>query len=602
MNLTSEIDIVNLTEDEAPCPSPAGISGSETADPVLEASETILRRGLHLLRKVDSWIEAAQRNNAGVDEVFRSAVCALRQQLNCNGVFLLCRDENLGFTLFTRTDHPIGSIGEMPPLILMAMEKVVSSPILMKTAVQGIGTSLDPILCVTGESSWDAVFLDIDGNPNGLMGAWYDCPSPYPAPDRLFLMTCFSEVLDNFIYSENLSALKQKIQNSIGNALKDRILNNGLTEALKILRETIDFNTLILLYHDEDDKDLSSLKYIVYIEGKGIFDPFHNFDRSINDLVRREGSKVLENNSRGLMELLVLENYHDEILITGIKKSKRIGKILISSATSRFDRFERDILDTFVSFIRQRVVDFNKEWRNLSKFFSVTHRTRLLESPGYADEFLQPKEEQVAILYADLSSFTMISEQILNDPGLIGQMIDIWAKKCLHVIWEHDGCFDKLVGDCVIALFGPPFYELGPRGACIRALQAATAISKLTRELYEHDAPCFSRIRESGVVSSLGVAVGINFAPLFVGMGGPNSDFTGFSSGMNNTARIQGYARKDEILVLQGCANQAMGMEGVDLDGPYQATLKNVAGEMPFWKLVNVPPLSPRARSLPADN
>ena len=36
----------------------------------------------------------------------------------------------------------------------------------------------------------------------------------------------------------------------------------------------------------------------------------------------------------------------------------------------------------------------------------------------------------------------------------------------------------------------------------------------------------------------------MNLAPLFVGQFGPNSNFTGFSSGMNNTARLQGCARE----------------------------------------------------------
>ena len=52
----------------------------------------------------------------------------------------------------------------------------------------------------------------------------------------------------------------------------------------------------------------------------------------------------------------------------------------------------------------------------------------------------------------------------------------------------------------------------------------------------------------------MGVATGLNFCPLFVGTFGPDENFTGFSSGMNNTARLQGVATRDEILCMDSFA------------------------------------------------
>ncbi len=40
------------------------------------------------------------------------------------------------------------------------------------------------------------------------------------------------------------------------------------------------------------------------------------------------------------------------------------------------------------------------------------------------------------------------------------------------------------------------------------------------------------------------MSVGVNLAPLFVGKLGPNDNFTGFSSGMNHAARLQGWAAR----------------------------------------------------------
>lgn len=79
-------------------------------------------------------------------------------------------------------------------------------------------------------------------------------------------------------------------------------------------------------------------------------------------------------------------------------------------------------------------------------------------------------------------------------------------------------------------------------------------------------------------LKSEGVAVstGVNLAPLFVGQFGPNSNFTGFSSGMNNTARLQGCAGKNEVLVMEDAIKklpEGTGIEGGDL----RSAPKNVA-------------------------
>ena len=81
----------------------------------------------------------------------------------------------------------------------------------------------------------------------------------------------------------------------------------------------------------------------------------------------------------------------------------------------------------------------------------------------------------------------------------------------------------------------------------------------------------------------IGVATGLNFCPLFVGTFGPDENYTGFSSGMNNTARLQGVAERDEIFCMDSFVT-ALG--DPERFGPERhATVKNVAEPLAFHEL-----------------
>ena len=233
--------------------------------------------------------------------------------------------------------------------------------------------------------------------------------------------------------------------------------------------------------------------------------------------------------------------------------------------------FARDVLDRFADYIRQRVVDFNKEWKRLSHNFPQDVVRRLLQEDDYFTRYLAPRDRNVAILYCDISGFTRLSEQILAEPELIGKLIDHWGNKVVEFIWEHGGVFDKMVGDCIIGIFGPPFYEGTPQQLCQAAADAAAHISEYTRSLANH--PDFPEIANSDHI--MGVATGLNFCPLFVGTFGPDENFTGFSSGMNNTARLQGVATRDEILCMDAFVDTYD--DDTRFSEQRSATVKNVA-------------------------
>ena len=173
--------------------------------------------------------------------------------------------------------------------------------------------------------------------------------------------------------------------------------------------------------------------------------------------------------------------------------------------------------------------------------------------------YLQPREEEVAILYADINGFTRLSEMVLEKPTLIGQFIDRWAAGAVDILWAHGGTFDKMVGDCVIGLFGPPFYGETPASRALNALEAAREMLDFTIRFV--DDPVLAPVRaRPEIAEGLGIAVGVNLCPAYVGVFGPNHDVTAFSSGMNATARLQGLAGYREILAMESVVEAVGGL------------------------------------------
>jgi class 3 adenylate cyclase len=294
-----------------------------------------------------------------------------------------------------------------------------------------------------------------------------------------------------------------------------------------------------------------------------------------------EARAYLDSADPALLRRFGFEGALEDVLINGITPTSVVGKVVASSRQDVFNTYDRELLAVFASYIRQRVVDFNKEWRTLAVSFPPKDVNRLLQVDNYARRYLEPREAEVAILYADIAGFTRISEQVLQSPARVAHLVEAWSRDAVDLVWAHGGVFDKMVGDCVIALFGPPFYERRPGERLGDAIRCAQAIREMTRRLAER--PGLEIL--SG--TEIGVATGVNLCPLFVGRFGPDENFTGFSRGMNNTARLQGCATRDEILVMEE-ALPALGSDSGFAFGPERsAKVKNVAEPLRFRALLD---------------
>ncbi len=404
------------------------------------------------------------------------------------------------------------------------------------------------------------------------------------------LLKTWCENLDNHLASIAHARRKHQVTCAISDGLKEPVLDRGIHRAIEVLKTAINFDDLLLLYHHETELTGPILDYKIFKDKQLVFDSGPRKDPEVDAFMRAHAAQIIQGDTREVTARFKIPRFQEEVLINGVKHEQVVGRLLLANAQGEFCSFDRDILDRFSDFLRQRIVDFNRERRYLSHSFPPDIVYRMLSYEDYQQRFLDPQEHNVAIMFCDIAGFTRISEQILKTPALIGKLIDTWTSKAVEFIWETGGVFDKMVGDCIIGLWGPPFFDLDPETACRQATEAAYRIRDFTRSL----AHAGSIPELAQLTTPLTVTTGLNFCPLFVGLFGPNDDFTGFSSGMNNTARLQGIAEPDEILCMDSFVRT---LNEMDCFGERRiANAKNVARPLAFYPLRRAP------RSIPGSS
>ena len=210
----------------------------------------------------------------------------------------------------------------------------------------------------------------------------------------------------------------------------------------------------------------------------------------------------------------------------------------------------------------------------------------MLRDPDYRAKFLTPREEEIAIVFADINGFTKMCETAIASPRHVGEFVDRWSDRAVEIAWEHGGVFDKMIGDCIIALFGPPFFTEDPEVRAENALKTALEIQEFTVALGKQ--PEIARLVKKAGLPGLAVGVGVNLCKVAVGHFGPNEEYTAFGAGMNETARLQSEADFQQILVMEPMWNllqKTHRTHGQGADGPLQAKVKNVPNPLRFFRL-----------------
>jgi adenylate cyclase len=437
-----------------------------------------------------------------------------------------------------------------------------------------------PFRRATASETVIAQRIDVAGDPFGTAAVLVPGVLEDRAADRIAqLLDTFCEEVDNTLAAIAMARKKTLVIDAISDAFRQPVLAIGLAQALAVLQANVPFEDMLLVFRHEDDLSGRTLRYKVIKGGVLLHDSLaETSDGDVDEFLRSRAFRMMAGEDGDVRERFGIRRYREEVLITGVRTERVIGRIVVSSRRGEFNTFDRDLLDRFADSLRQRIVDFNREWKQLSTTFPLAICERLLREESYREKWLKPREKDCAVMFCDISGFTRVCEQVLIKPERIGQLIDTWSAQVVEIVWETGGVFDKMVGDCVIGIWGPPFFDRSPRDLCAAALDASARIRAFTRSLIDHEDLPELRSQEP-----LDVATGVHFCPLFVGIFGPDEDYTGFSAGMNNTARLQGQAKGGEIL----CMDTLVAVIGDDERfGPWrEAKVKNVEHPLRFRAL-----------------
>lgn len=143
------------------------------------------------------------------------------------------------------------------------------------------------------------------------------------------------------------------------------------------------------------------------------------------------------------------------------------------------------------------------------------------------------------VLYADLSNFTQISEQL--DPEEVDHYITRIKQEMTEEIEYYDGTVNRYIGDELMALFGiPSAHEDDPILAVRAALGLHQRIRNLSAELDFESRMKFPLTLHSGVESGLIVAIY---------RGGLHSKYDVTGDVLNVAARLRELAAADEIMI-----------------------------------------------------
>ena len=523
---------------------------------------SLLQEEVTLTARVDEVLEEALRERLPLEAYAGRLLSIVAQAAGLGAVLLRTIDENLENASFAWPDGTASFQGSLDSILETTARR-------------------EPFVEVGTDRIIFAEHLDVAGELFGVIAAATTGSVSEAALERArTLVHAFAETVDNQLAFISVFRQKSLVSRALGDKLVDPVLDRGIDAALVVLRQSVQFDDLLLVVRDEHAAHGARLTYRIIQGGVLTHEADVTGEVSIDEFIKKHAAAMVQGDSRALLAKLGITRFREESLIQGVRDKRVLGKIVVTSRRGELSTFDRDVLERFCDILRQRLIDHAREWNHLALSFPRPVIERLLAIEDYDRALLSPSEKEVAILYADISGFSRISEQVLREPAKIAKLVDTWSQRAVEVVFSLEGVFDKMVGDCVIALFGPPFFEHSAADACERAILAGERIRDLTRELASgRDIP-----ELAGLEPPIGVATGIHYGKVFVGRVGPDENYTAFGSVMNNAARLQGVATRDQILCMDSVVS--LGGGGPRFGEEKATAVKNIAEPIRHRELV----------------
>jgi adenylate cyclase len=474
-------------------------------------------------RRLDDVLEESLKARENLRQTFRRSFPVLLELTHANGIVISTLDEELQTSIFHH-----GDFGGIFPGTLLA------------GARWGVRKLDDGSTFVSQQ-------LDLVGTPMGAIGLRLAGDQQADAKRLLRLLDAVAEQLDTVLAQIQTAAEKHQMLVAINHQLSNRVFEVGMDAAVRALCERVKLPGFLLVYRDA--VEAARVHYRLYTFGQLTSASNGKPDARLEEAIRQHGPSLVTQNDHHLRLQLGEQRAVEAVLISGVTDAHSLGKIMVWSGTDGFSAYTMDLVRLLASTLSQRLIDYNRERIHLAQSFSPETIDQLLKDPDYQRANLTPRSEEVGLLFADINGFTRICEQVLERPERIGTFVDDWSEEAVRILHRHGGVFDKMVGDCVIGLWGPPLFTTSRLARAEGAVRAALEIQRFTKDTMSAH-PEVSRLSEVLSMPGLGVAIGVNLATSFCGQFGPNRNYTSFSTGMNQTARLQSLGGFRETLLM----------------------------------------------------
>jgi len=329
-------------------------------------------------------------------------------------------------------------------------------------------------------------------------------------------------------YLELLEYVKSNDFFSVNKSLTDAIVNkiqlieDELTEVeldveIPNLSESIQ-NLINDLFSFSDNKDIAAIEGSVALAKFGQFQKaFETFEKLTDEGIRIGKKQDIEEISK-----------HFKTMIKYLRDSQND----IKEQSIQLIRYAKDLTQSY-----NRLKEEEGLREKLSRYVGRNVLDKLISSK---DDFMFENERrEVTVLFADIRSFTSISERMLAEE--VVHMLNEYFTAMVDVIFKNNGILDKFVGDEIMATFGllssdenPPYHN-----AVKTALEMQAATEKLMKS------------RALSGKETFQIGIGINTGNAIVGNVGSRNrmDYTVIGDCVNTAARLQGLAEGGEIIV-----------------------------------------------------
>jgi len=171
----------------------------------------------------------------------------------------------------------------------------------------------------------------------------------------------------------------------------------------------------------------------------------------------------------------------------------------------------------------------------LSRFLSRAVAEAVIR--GETEDLRQSRLAEVTCLFADIRGFTTLSEN--ESPQEVVSMLNEFFTLMAGVVFRHEGNLDKFIGDCVMAVWGPPSsHPDDPARALRAALEMQDAVEVLNGSRMAAGKP------------PIEVGIGVNTGQAVVGYMGSTErhEFTAIGDTVNTASRLCGLAKGGEVV------------------------------------------------------